>query len=101
MSNKTIDHDLVRHIGKLSRIALNDEEVARFADQLGDVLGAFDKLQQLDTETVQPMAHAVELKNVLADDQPREGLSSEQALANAPQRQGDYYKVPRVLGESS
>lgn len=96
-----IDESMVRHIGKLSRIELTDEQVQTFARQLGDVLEYFDKLQQLDTENVAPMAHAVELTNVLADDTPREGLSTEQALTNAPQRQGEFFRVPKVLGEGS
>ena len=96
-----IDIDLVRHIGKLSRIALTDEEVSRFARQLGDVLEYFGKLRELDTEDVEPMAHAVELSNVLADDVPGESLSPEKALANAPQRDGDFFKVPKVIADSS
>ena len=96
-----IDAEMVRHIGKLSRIELTDAEVATFTRQLGDVLHYFDKLQELDTENVEPMAHAVELNNILADDTPREGLRPDEALANAPQRDGDFFKVPKVLGESS
>ncbi|HDY65494.1 MAG TPA: Asp-tRNA(Asn)/Glu-tRNA(Gln) amidotransferase subunit GatC [Phycisphaerae bacterium] len=96
-----IDVDMVRHIGKLSRIELTDEEVPKFARQLGDVLGHFGKLRELDTEGVEPMAHAVELNNVLGDDVPGESLSPEEALANAPQRDGDFFKVPKVIGDSS
>jgi aspartyl-tRNA(Asn)/glutamyl-tRNA(Gln) amidotransferase subunit C len=96
-----ITPDLVRHIGKLSRIALTEDEVQRFGAQLGDVLEHFSKLQQLDTEQVEPMAHAVELQNVLAEDVRRDGLATEDALANAPDRVQDFYKVPKVLGEGS
>ncbi len=96
-----IDADLVRHIGKLSRIALSDEEVSRLTRQLGDVLGHFGKLRELDTENISPMAHAVELSNVLADDVPGESLSPEKALDNAPQRDGDFFKVPKVIPDSS
>ena len=95
-----IDADLVRHIGKLSRIELTDEQVARFAGQLGDILSSFDKLQELDTESVEPMAHAVELDNVLADDVPGTSLTPDEALANAPQRDGEFFKVPKVIGDS-
>ena len=95
-----IDVDMVRHIGKLSRIELTDEEVSRFARQLGDVLEYFGKLGQLDTEGVEPMAHAVEIRNVLAADEPAESLPPQQALANAPQRDGDFFKVPKVIGDS-
>lgn len=97
----TIDEALVRHIGRLSRIELTDEEVHTFRDQLASILDAFDKLQELDTDDVEPMPHAVGLTNVLAEDEPGESLTPEQALANAPARDGDYFRVPKVIGESS
>ena len=95
-----ITADVVRHIGLLGRIELTDEEVKTFGDQLAGILHYVDKLQELDTEGVEPMAHAVEIHNVLADDTPRESLAPNQALANAPQRDGDYFKVPKVIGDS-
>ena len=95
-----IDLDLVRHIGRLSRIELTEEQVKTFSRQLGAILGHFDKLQELDTENVEPMAHAVELSNVLADDEPAESLTPDEALANAPQRDGDFFRVPKVIGDS-
>ena len=98
--SKAIDEALVRHIGKLSRIELTDEQVRTFGRQLASILEYFDKLQQLDTEGVEPMAHAVALHNVLADDAPVEGLTPQQALANAPQRDGDFFMVPKVIGDS-
>jgi len=97
--SETIDEDLVRHIGKLSRIELSDEQVETFRGQLADILEYFGKLRQLDTEGVEPMAHAAELHNVLAEDIPAEGLTPQQALANAPDRDGDFFKVPRVIGD--
>ena len=97
---KNIDLDLVRHIGRLSRIELTEEQVELFGRQLGAILGHFDKLQELDTERVEPMAHAVELHNVLAEDAIGQSLPPEQALANAPQRDGDFFRVPKVIGES-
>jgi len=96
----TIDEDLVRHIGKLSRIELSDEQVATFAVQLTSILGYVGKLAELDTDGVEPLAHAVELSNVLADDVPRPSLSAAEALANAPRRDGDFFMVPKVIGES-
>ena len=97
---KTIDLHLVRHIGRLSRIELTDEQARVFSRQLGDILSYFDKLQELDTEGVEPMAHAVEIHNVLAADEPSESLTPDQALSNAPQREGDFFKVPKVIGDS-
>ena len=95
-----ITADVVRHIGLLSRIELTDSEVKTFGDQLANILHYVDKLQELDTDGVEPMAHAVEIHNVLAEDTPRESLTPDQALANAPQRDGDYFKVPKVIGLS-
>ena len=95
-----ITADVVRHIGLLGRIELTDEEVKTFGEQLANILHYVDKLQELDTDGVEPMAHAVEIHNVLADDTPRESLTPDQALANAPQRDGDYFKVPKVIGDS-
>jgi aspartyl-tRNA(Asn)/glutamyl-tRNA(Gln) amidotransferase subunit C len=97
-----IDENLVRYIGRLSRIELTDEEVTTFTAQLGEILTAVDKLQQLDDlDETAPMAHAVEQTNILAEDAPAESLDVEAALGNAPQRIQDFYKVPRVLGEGS
>jgi len=98
--SQTIDEHLVRHIGKLSRIELSDEQVQTFCRQLADILEYFGKLAQLDTEGVEPMAHAAELDNVLAEDVPAKGLTPGQALANAPDRDGDFFKVPKVIGDS-
>ena len=97
---QTIDEPLVRHIGKLSRIELTDEQVSTFGRQLSAILEYFDKLSELDTDGVEPMAHAVELRNVLADDAPGESLTPEAALANAPKRDGDFFMVPKVIGDS-
>lgn len=97
---KKIDLEMVRHIGKLSRIELTEQEVETFSRQLGAIIGYFDKLQELDTEDVQPMAHAVEISNVLADDEVGQSLTPDQALANAAERDGNFFKVPKVLGDS-
>jgi aspartyl-tRNA(Asn)/glutamyl-tRNA(Gln) amidotransferase subunit C len=98
--NKTIEPQLVRHIAKLSRIELSEEQVATFGRQLASILEYFDKLKELDTTGVEPLAHAVEIHNVLAEDKPQPSLSPQQALANAPQRDGDFFKVPKVIGDS-
>ena len=100
MSNK-ITTEVVRHIAKLSRIEIGDAELEKFTSQFGDIVEYIGKLQELDTENVEPMAHAVELTNVLADDVVGEQLTTEAALSNAPAREGSFFKVPRILGESS
>lgn len=95
-----IDIDRVRHIGVLSRIELSDEQARALAGELGAIVEYFGKLDELDTDGVEPMVHAVETHNVLADDTPGESLSPDEALANAPARDGDFFKVPKVLGDS-
>jgi len=98
--SKTIDIDQVRHIGVLSRIELGDDQARALSGQLGAIVEYFDKLNELDTDGVEPMAHAVEKHNVLADDTPGESLEPAKALANAPERDGDFFKVPKVIGDS-
>ncbi len=98
--SKQIDASLVRHIGLLSRIELSDDEVRDFGDQLTHILQYVDKLQELDTENVEPMAHAVEIHNVLAGDEARPSLAPDAALANAPARDENFFKVPKVIGDS-
>lgn len=97
---KPIDPDLVRHIAKLSRIDLSEEQVRKFAPQLAAILSYFDKLKELDTSDVEPMAHAVDIRNVFAADSPGKSLTQDQALANAPQRDGNFFKTPKVIGDS-
>lgn len=96
----TIDAKLVLHIGRLGRIELSEPQVEKFSRHLSAILTYMEKLQELDTEGVEPMVHAVELTNVLAGDVPHTSLTAEQALANAPQRDGDFFMVPKVIGES-
>ncbi|KKN85884.1 hypothetical protein LCGC14_0275020 [marine sediment metagenome] len=95
-----IDEKLIRHIGRLSRIELTDEQVETFGRQFTDIVAYMDKLQELDTEGVEPMAHAVPIHNVFGDDVVVESIGPERALANAPDRDGDFYKVPKVIGDS-
>jgi aspartyl-tRNA(Asn)/glutamyl-tRNA(Gln) amidotransferase subunit C len=99
MSN-AIDIDQVRHIGVLSRIELSDRQAGQLAGQLGAIVEYFDKLNELDTDNVEPMVHAMEAYNVLADDTPGESLTPDQALANTTARDGDFFKVPKVIGDS-
>jgi len=89
----------VRHVAKLSRLKLDESEVADFTTQLGRVLEYFAKLQELDVEGVEPMAHPTERTNVLRDDIPAEPLPIEAALANAPLKDPPFFQVPKVLGD--
>ena len=100
MSN-TIDHDQVRNVAKLARLDLTEDEVGKFSTELSAILGYIEKLGELDTENVDPLAHCLPVHNVFRDDTPKPSLDVEKALANAPQRADDYFKVPKVLDDSS
>ncbi|MGQ9574984.1 MAG: Asp-tRNA(Asn)/Glu-tRNA(Gln) amidotransferase subunit GatC [Thermoguttaceae bacterium] len=89
----------VEAVSLLGRLLLSEEELQRMTVQLGAILDYMQLLGELSTEGVEPMAHAVELCDVLRDDCVRPGLSREQALANAPECDAECYLVPAVLGE--
>lgn len=95
--SRALDHDQVRRIAKLSRLILTDTEVEACADQLSRVLDYFRQLDSIDTSRVEPLDHPLPLTNVLRDDQPRGSLDADAALANAPQREGAFFRVPKVL----
>ncbi len=86
-------------VAQLARLELSEAEIAALTSQLGDVLAYIEQLSKLDTEGVEPMAHAVEMVNVLAEDVIEESFDREQILSNAPSRDDTCYRVPPVLGE--
>lgn len=96
MSADSID---IRYVAKLARIALTDEEVERFGRQLGDLLGHVNALSELDVSNVAATAQVVESRNVMRDDTPQPCLDRERVLSEAPQRQGAFFRVPRILAE--
>lgn len=87
----------VRHVAELARLAVDDHEVDEFAAQLSRILEAMEKLRALDTTGVEPTAHVLPLRNVWREDEVRPGLGLEEALANAPDREGNCFKVPKVV----
>jgi len=89
--------DQVRQVARLSRIKLSPSEVERFAGQLSAILAYVDQLNELDTDAVEPTTHPLRFSNVFRPDQVQSSLSSEQALANAPQTHGNFFAVPKVL----
>ena len=96
-----LSDEQVRHVAKLSRLKLTDDQSRHFADQLSAVLDYISKLNELDVDQVEPMAHAADVSNVMRSDEPRPGMAVALALANAPQVSGPFFKVPKVLGEDS
>jgi aspartyl-tRNA(Asn)/glutamyl-tRNA(Gln) amidotransferase subunit C len=100
MSGK-IDENLVRHIALLSRLKPADEEVRLFTEQLSAIIAYVDQLDEVDTTSVQPTAHALPISNVFREDSPHVSMPPDEALANAPQRDGHFFAVPKVLDQDS
>jgi len=90
----SISRDQVLHVARLARLALSDDEVARFQEQLSAILEAVGKVSELDLEDVEPTSHPLDVVNVLADDEPRPSLPLEEALANAPDPEDGFFGVP-------
>ena len=84
----------VVHVARLARLALTEEELDRFAGQLDAILDAVGKVSELDLRHVEPTLHPLALSNVWAEDEARPSLPVEDALANAPDREDDAFRVP-------
>ena len=87
----------VEYVARLARLAVTEEEKILFARQLSSILTYMDTLNRLDTTGVEPTSHVVPLKNVFREDESEPSLSREQALANAPDTQDGYFRVPRII----
>ena len=88
----------VLHVADLARLALTEEEIQRLGDQLNAILEAVGKVSELDLSEVEPTSHPLELVNVWAEDEPRPSLSLDEALANAPEREESFFRVPPTAG---
>lgn len=90
----------VEHVARLARLDLDDAEVELFQDQLSRILEHAGRVTALETEDVPPTSHAIKLINVFRSDEVSEGLTQDEALANAPAAEDGYFRVPRILEES-
>ena len=87
----------VDHVARLARLALSAAEKARMRKELSAILSHIDTLAEVPVEGVEPTSHAVPLVNVMRDDDIRECLPAADALANAPDRAGEFFRVPRII----
>ncbi len=87
----------VEHIAYLARLRLSEEEKELYSGQLNKILDYIDKLNELDTVNVEPTSHVINITNVFREDEPGESLSPDEALMNAPQRKGNFYRVPKII----
>ena len=89
-----ISRDEVLHVARLARLELTDDEVAKFQEQLSDILEAVSKVAELDLADVPPTSHPLEIANAWAEDEPHECLPLDDVFANAPDRDDDYFRTP-------
>ena len=95
----SISGDEVAKVALLARLQLTDEELDVLTVQLSKIVDYVDQLSQLETDHVEPLAHAMDLANVLAADQVQPSLAREEVLASAPHQDGECFLVPAVLGQ--
>ncbi|MGD0017775.1 MAG: Asp-tRNA(Asn)/Glu-tRNA(Gln) amidotransferase subunit GatC [Candidatus Limnocylindrales bacterium] len=94
----TLSRADVEHVAHLARLGLTEEELARLEGQLNHILDQYTILTTLDTEHIAPTAQTIELLNILREDAVSPSLTTSEALANAPERSGDHFVVPAILG---
>ena len=87
----------VEHVAKLARLGLTDEEKALFEEQLSRILEHAETLNKLNTDKIEPLTHAIPLKNVLREDQAEKCKDLQEILANAPQEEDGSFRVPRII----
>ena len=93
----SLTSDEIQHIASLARVGLTADELEQYRSQMEVILDNFQILQEADTEGVPPTGHSVPLENVFREDEPSNSLDKEETLANAPRREGDYFRVRVVL----
>jgi aspartyl-tRNA(Asn)/glutamyl-tRNA(Gln) amidotransferase subunit C len=92
-----LSREEVLHIAALAKVGVTDEDVEKFREQLSNILENFEALQKVDTNGVTPTAQSIALQNVIMADEVRPSIPTDDVLGNAPQREGDFFKVKIIL----
>ena len=92
-----VDEDTVKHISDLVNIRLSDEEIALLAQQLNEILEYFKKIDEVDTRNVEPTFHAIDIKNIVREDQVSPSMPKRKAMENAPRKKNGLFKAPKIL----
>ncbi|NPV92507.1 MAG: Asp-tRNA(Asn)/Glu-tRNA(Gln) amidotransferase subunit GatC [Firmicutes bacterium] len=92
-----INRQQVEHVARLARLELSEQEIETYTEQLNSILEYVKVLDELDTSQVEPMAHVLPIHNIFREDEQKSSLDQEEVLANAPERVGGYFKVPRIM----
>lgn len=92
-----ISKEQVKHIAMLSRLELSEKEIELYQEQLSRILDYVEKLNEIDTTSVEPTSHVIELKNVFREDEVKPSLSRDEALRNAPDSTDKFFRVPKII----
>ena len=92
-----ISREDIEHIALLARLSLTEEEKELFGVQLSRVLDYMEKLNELDTDNIEPTSHVLHISNVMREDTPKDSITREDALFNAPDRTEKFYRVPKII----
>ncbi|RMG63877.1 MAG: Asp-tRNA(Asn)/Glu-tRNA(Gln) amidotransferase subunit GatC [Calditrichaeota bacterium] len=87
----------VKHLARLAKLEFSDPEYQQFTEEMNRILAYVEKLRELDTSDVEPLSHTTPLSNVMREDEVKPSLPVEEALRNAPDRKGNFFKVPKVI----
>ena len=93
-----ITKEEVLYVAHLARLDLDEESVEKFAGQIDEILGYIEKLNQVETKGIKPTSHAISLTNAFRDDEEKEHIDRELALANAPEKEDGQFVVPKIVG---
>ena len=94
----TLSREDVEKVASLARLEVTEDELDRYAEQLGKIVTFVEQLNDVATDGVEPMAHPLDVHSVLRPDSPSQGITREAALANAPSTDGEFFLVPPVMG---
>ncbi|MBD3376242.1 Asp-tRNA(Asn)/Glu-tRNA(Gln) amidotransferase subunit GatC [candidate division KSB1 bacterium] len=94
----SVSRDQVKNIARLAKLQFSPQEEDHFTEQFNQILSYVEKLDELDTESVDPTTHVLDLNNVLREDKVVQWLTQDQALANAPLKKSGFFSVPKVIG---
>jgi len=97
MSEKKITTDEVKHIAKLSKLNISDDELEYYASEMSKMINYFTILSKVDTSKVEPMTHVSDIKNVTRDDKEKQSLKASDAIKNCPETFGRFIKIPKIL----
>jgi aspartyl-tRNA(Asn)/glutamyl-tRNA(Gln) amidotransferase subunit C len=92
-----LSREIAEQVAELARLRLSSEQLDRLTGELAQIVHFVEQLDELDTTDVEPLAHVMDINNVLAEDLERDSLAREEALANAPKQNGEFFQVPAVL----